>query len=210
MRWKLRMTAKYGWHSVVLPHPREALPSFWPPGKAEATRKGCVATSYLVGDVLFGCNDLVHVGSQPGVQRDSPGFARVHQLSVLAGGVTQHLPVHRIRDLRGEKRSVMFIWVLFSSLPPPRVRLRELTSIQLLCFCCIFPFRRGPIVSLRSEWRVSMTRLAKTCTEKTVMAPFVQSYFCTSWFSWWKQKRFYSFSQSYQNCVISATVSPLV
>lgn len=50
--------------------------------------------------------------------------------------------------------------------------LLELTSIQLLCFCCIFPFRRGPIMSLRSEWRVSITRLAKICTEKAVKISF--------------------------------------
>lgn len=39
-----------------------------------------------------------------------------------------------------------------------------LTSIQFLCFCCIFPFRRGLITFLSSGWRVSITRLARICS----------------------------------------------
>lgn len=41
---------------------------------------------------------------------------------------------------------------------------KELTNIQFLCFCCIFPFRRGPITFLSSGWSVSITRLARICT----------------------------------------------
>lgn len=58
--------------------------------------------------MLFRCNKLVHVSSQPGVQWNPLDFACFHQSVILAGGVTQHLPVHRIRNLQGE--SFSSIW----------------------------------------------------------------------------------------------------
>lgn len=41
----------------------------------------------------------------------------------------------------------------------------RLTSIQFLCLCCSFPFRRGPIMLLTSGWSVSITRFARICTQ---------------------------------------------
>lgn len=58
-------------------------------------------TSYLATDVFLRRDDLVHVGSQSGVQRDSLDLAGFHQSVVLVGGLTQHLSVYRIRNLEG-------------------------------------------------------------------------------------------------------------
>lgn len=185
--------------------------------------KALFPTSYLVGDMLFWCNNLVHVSSKSGIQRDSLGFACFHQLIILSNGVTEDLSVHCIRNLQGESYSnfwfVLILPLLRAGCPNPVLEghacdpswqccltarmeipaalrpsrtgfghpwlwasLLELTSIQLLCFCGIFPFRRGPIMSLRSEWRVSITRLAKICTEKR--SNDFASYSWISWFTW--------------------------
>lgn len=64
-----------------------------------------LVTSYLAADVLFRRDDLVHVGSQPGVQWNSLGLTGFDQCVILTGGLRQHLPVHCIRDLE-EKNAI--------------------------------------------------------------------------------------------------------
>lgn len=64
-----------------------------------------------------------------------------------------------------EKTAQLF-FPIFSCYVPCEICL-ELTNIQFLCLCCIFPFRRGPITFLSSGWRVSITRLARICTHTT-------------------------------------------
>lgn len=70
----------------------------------EVTRTRSLVTSYLAADMFFRRDDLVHVGSQSGVQRSSLDLTGLHQCVILTGGLRQHLPVHRIRNLEGESR----------------------------------------------------------------------------------------------------------
>lgn len=76
-------------------------------------------TSYLAADVFFRCDDLVHAGSQAGVQRAPLGLAGLHQSLVLTGGLGQHLFVHGIRDLeeaegvKEHKRSELMDFCVF-------------------------------------------------------------------------------------------------
>lgn len=58
-----------------------------------------MVTSYLAADMFFRRNDLVHVGPQSGVQRNSLGLTGFDQRFILTRGLRQHLLVHRIRDL---------------------------------------------------------------------------------------------------------------
>lgn len=51
-------------------------------------------TSYLATDVFLRRDDLVHVGSQSGVQLDPLDLAGLHQGVELAAGLREHLPVH--------------------------------------------------------------------------------------------------------------------
>lgn len=207
LRAKCQISVNYEWNTWLCPVLRGTFLLLTPWKSIKQKEKALFSTSYLVGDMLFWCDNLVHVRSKPGIQRDSLHFAWFHQLFILSSGVTQDLSVHRIRDLQGESFSnVWFVlplpqlragcpnpvpeghardprwqWCLTGRMEIPAALrssrtgfghpwlwagLLELTSIQLLCFCCIFPLRRGPIVSLRSEWRVSITRLAKICTER--------------------------------------------
>lgn len=61
-------------------------------------------TSYLAADVFLRCDDLVHVGSQSGVQWNSLSLTGFDQCLILTCGLGQHLPVHRIRDLEERRR----------------------------------------------------------------------------------------------------------
>lgn len=126
-----------------------------------------MVTSYLAADMFFRCDDLVHVGSQSGVQWSSLGLTGFNQCLKLSTGLRQHLPVHGIRDL--EERVVQVRnWTLclqYSMSTEHSTVQYKLTSIQFLCLCCSFPFSRGPIVFFSSGVRVSITRLAKICTQ---------------------------------------------
>lgn len=126
-----------------------------------------MVTSYLAADVLFSRDHLVHVGSQHGIQLRSLDLTGFGQCFVLTGGLSQHLLVHRIRDL--EERVMALFEPLLCLYIISAVHFtvkQELTNIQFLCLCCIFPFRRGPITFLSSGWRVSITRLARICTHR--------------------------------------------
>lgn len=137
------------------------------------TETRMLVTSYLAGDVLFGRDDLVHVSSQSGIQRSSLDLTGFRQCIILTGGLRQHLSVHGIRNLEGESRLEPFGLDSFGSLCR-----KILTSIQFLCFCCIFPFRRGLITFLSSGWRVSITRLARICSHTGCS----MSFFSFKWF----------------------------
>lgn len=56
--------------------------------------------------MLLGRDHLVHVGSQPGVQRRPAGLALLHHGCVLARGLSQDLLVHGVRDLRRRGTSI--------------------------------------------------------------------------------------------------------
>lgn len=67
--------------------------------KIQTTAWKSLVTSYLAADVLFGCDNLVHVSSQSGIQLNSLGLTGFDQCFILTGGLCQHLSVHCIRDL---------------------------------------------------------------------------------------------------------------
>lgn len=110
---KCQMSVNYEWNTWLCPNLRGTSLLLTPCKSLKQRGKSSFYTSYLVGDMLFRCDNLVHVSSKPGIQRDSLHFAWFHQLFILSSGVTQDLSVHRIRDLQGESFSnVWFVFIL--------------------------------------------------------------------------------------------------
>lgn len=56
----------------------------------------------LVGDVLLGCDDLIHICSYESFQRGARSFTFVHHSFILALTLALHHPIHRICDLHTE------------------------------------------------------------------------------------------------------------
>lgn len=56
----------------------------------------------LVGDVLLGCDDLIHICSYESLQRGAPCFTFVHRSFILALTLALHHTVHSICDLNRE------------------------------------------------------------------------------------------------------------
>lgn len=72
-------------------------------------------TPYLVGDVLLGCDDLVHVCSYGGLQRGAGRLTLLQDCLILGLALPLHQAVYSITDLITQQTHILRQSLLFFS-----------------------------------------------------------------------------------------------